>query len=110
MSHLFALALAGIATYYLVIMLIDFAAQKGTLVERLLAAGKGSATKLWARFVALASAGIGAFIGMADQLHNPHVAEVIHLIQKHVGARWVALSIVVIMVMTEVARNRTLEK
>lgn len=75
--------------------------------DRILAAAKGSATILWARFSAIVGAVAGLLIGVADYMQMPEVKE---WITKWFTAEHTALVIVLIAIITEWARRRTLDE
>lgn len=72
--------------------------------ERLWAAGAGSATKLWARVVGAVSSAIAALVGLAPMLGAPEVGQ---FIKANFEPQTVTLIMIGIMVVTELARNRT---
>lgn len=77
----------------------------GSVWDRAVAAGKGSATILWARFVAIVSALAALLVEFADYLNAPGVAEAIKGILQ---PEYVGLFMVAIAIITEFARRRTL--
>jgi hypothetical protein len=84
----------------------DIAAQPGEWKpwERLWAAGSGSATKLWARVVGVVAAASTALMGLAPLLGAPEVKEII---EKNFDPQIGTLVIIGIMVVVEIARNRS---
>jgi hypothetical protein len=106
------LAFIAIAVYYLYLMVRDYnamtwdytASDQDTLWERLLYCGKNSATKLWARFLALTSS-IGAIAAAYVPFLNSE--EVRNAVTAYMKPQYVAAALVAIAVVTEMARNRT---
>lgn len=107
------LAISGIAAavviYYLYLFYKDYtaiASQPGEWKgwERLWAAGRGSATKLWARVVGIVASIIAAAAGLAPMLGAPEVSD---FIKANFEPQTVTIVMVGIMVVVELARNRT---
>lgn len=74
----------------------------GTVKERLISA-YGSLTILWQRFVTLIASGIGSLVWLADLLNAPGVASAI---QTWMQPEYVALAMVLIAIVSELARRR----
>jgi hypothetical protein len=100
-----AVALAGVAGFFISEFARDYIATTGSIGERLLAAGKGSATIVWSRFSAVVAALAGALSGLADWLNAPGVSEAI---QSCLKPEWVALYVLGLALVSEFARRRTL--
>ena len=93
----------------LVYVVIDFVrsfhAAAGTVWQRLLATSRNSATILWQRFT-IAVAGLAdALVFLADLLQAPNVAETVRSVLQ---PQYVAVFVVVVAVVGELARRRTL--
>lgn len=84
----------------------EFATVKGSVWQRLLAAGKGSATIIWQRFLMLIGAGTAALAELADLLNAPGVADTI---KSYMQPQYVAAFIIVAALIGELARWRTLK-
>lgn len=104
-SIVFAIALAGVAGFFIWEFVSDYSAAAGSAWERLLAAGKGSATIVWSRFSAIVAALAGTLSGLADWLNAPGVGEAI---QSYLKPEWVALYVLGVALIAELARRRTL--
>lgn len=74
--------------------------------ERWLAAGRDSATILWANFITVVSGLIAGVVGLADLAGAPGVSAVI---QQYLDPQWVGLGLIVLALVAEYARKRTLE-
>ena len=103
---------AGIVVCVLVIIVYfgwtfysTYKAATGSTFERAVAAAKGSATILWARFVALVGLATGGLASGADLLGDPSVGQAI---QAYAKPQYVAGALVLIAVVTTWARKRTL--
>ena len=105
MQFVIALAFAALLIWYAWTFTTGFAAASGPLWDRLLAAGRGSATKLWAKFVAVVGAAVGVLASSADFFGSPAVADAI---RAYVTPEYVAAAFLVVSLITELARNRTL--
>jgi hypothetical protein len=77
----------------------------GSVWSRLLAAGKSSATIVWARFTVIVTTGVNGLVWIADLLNAPQVAAAITTYMK---PSVVAGIMVAVALITEVARRRTL--
>jgi hypothetical protein len=101
---LIVLAIVG---YVVVDFVREWRKAEGSLWDRLVAAGKGSATILWARFTIIVGALADLLVEVADWLNAPGVADGIKMVlqPEYVGAFIVAVALI-----SEVARRRTLGK
>jgi hypothetical protein len=88
-------------------VIAQYRAATGTNWQRLSAAFKGSATILWARVVALAGAGAGVIGGTADWFGAPGIKDAI---QGFLKPEYVPFYILLIAVVTELARRRTIKE
>lgn len=104
-SIIVVIALAGVAGFFIWEFVRDYSAAEGSAWERLLAAGKGSATIAWSRFSAIVAAMAGTLSGLADWLNAPGVSEAI---QSCLKPEWVALYVLGVALIAELARRRTL--
>lgn len=77
----------------------------GSTWQRVIAAAQGSATILWARFVALVGLATGGLASAADYLGDPSIGSAI---QTYGKPQYVAAALVLIAVITTWARKRTL--
>ena len=93
----------------LVYVVIDFVraylAAAGTVWQRLLATSRNSATILWQRFTIALAGFADALVFVADLLQAPGVAEPIKSVLQ---PQYVAVFVVVVTVVGELARRRTL--
>lgn len=106
--HGFAgLVFLAVIGYYAYLMVPAYRAATGTTWQKLLAAGESSATKLWSRIVQIFAAILGVVASCADFLNAPQVADAIH---QYLKPEYVAGAFVVIMAITTLARNRTLDQ
>jgi hypothetical protein len=99
------LVIAAIAIYFAIDAYMAYKGAAGTMVQRMLAAGKQSATILWSRFVVMVTAMTGALAWVADMAGQPSIAQAI---QAAVKPQYVAMVTVAIAVIAELARRRTL--
>jgi hypothetical protein len=83
----------------------DFATTTGSIWTRLLAAGKDSATILWARFSMIVAAITAALVDASDYFNAPGVSDAIKQVMQ---PQYVALVGLFVAIITEVARRRTL--
>jgi hypothetical protein len=83
----------------------DFHSAVGTVWQRLLAAGKHSATILWARFCAAVASAADAVVWVCEIINAPSVATAV---QTYLKPPVVATIMVAIAIITEIARRRTL--
>jgi len=107
MSFVIPAIFLAIFAYYGVTMFLGYRAATGTTWQRLLSAGKDSATKLWAKLVGIVATILGFVSSGADYLNAPQVSAAI---QQYAKPQWVAGIMLAVMVITELARNRTLDK
>ena len=93
----------------LVYVVIDFVrayrVAVGTVWQRLLATGRNSATILWQRFTIALAGFADALVFVADLLQAPTVAETIRSVLQ---PQYVAVFVVLVAVVGELARRRTL--
>jgi hypothetical protein len=91
-------------------VVFDFAREyiraSGSTWDRLIAAGKGSATIVWQRFVMLISAVAGGLASLADWLNAPGLADAI---KDAMTPEYVAFFMIAVAIITEIARRRTLK-
>lgn len=93
------------AGYFVYVMWTSYKEQpEGSLWDKLLAAGSDSATKLWARFLALIGAMLGLVTSAADYLGDPQLSSVV---QQYFKPDYVAYAMIGIAIVTIIARNRT---
>jgi hypothetical protein len=83
----------------------DFLGQKGTVTDRLIAAGKDSLTIAWSRFTIIVTTGASALAEFATYLGDPEVSDVI---RELLQPQYVAVFLIGSAVITEWARRRTL--
>lgn len=100
-----SLLLLAILIYVLYDFYVNYKGAVGSAWDRALAAGRGSATILWARFTAAVAACAGAAAGLAEFLGSPGVASAI---QTYMQPSYVAVLMISIAVISEWARRRTL--
>lgn len=96
-----------ILIYFVVVMAYEFVTTSGTLWCRLLAAGKGSATKLWAGIVSIGASAIGVLASSAEVLNMPQVEAAL---REYAKPEWFAAISLVIMLITIWARRRTMPR
>jgi hypothetical protein len=93
----------------LVYVVFDFVrawrAASGTVWQRLLATGRHSATILWQRFIIALAGFADALVWLADLLQAPGVAEPIKSVLQ---PQYVAVLVVAVAIVGELARRRTL--
>lgn len=77
----------------------------GTIWQKLLAAGKASATILWARFVMLVGLASAGLVNLADFANAPGIADGIKAVMQPQYVAWLVFGIALV---TELARRRTL--
>lgn len=85
----------------------SYKASTNTGFQRILDGARGSATILWVRFVFIVGMGIDAMAALADFLGAPTVSAAI---TQYGDPKMVAALMIVIAVVTEFARRRTLPK
>lgn len=84
-------------------------AEHPTLFQRLLSAGQGSITFWWGRFIASIGASLGIVAALADLLNDQTISDGIRTyLTPYPG--YVALFVIVVGVVTYVARSRTMVK
>jgi hypothetical protein len=83
----------------------SYCAATGTVWQRLLAAGKSSATILWQRFVIAVAALSNGLVWLADVANAPAVSDAI---KAALQPQYVAAFVVAVAIITELARRRTL--
>jgi hypothetical protein len=105
MRFAFDLIITAALIYIVVDAVMSYRAAVGSVWQRLLAAGKDSATILWARFVVVAAWIVNALVWLAELLNAPNVAAAI---QQYGGPKTVAAIMVTVAFITELARRRTL--
>lgn len=81
------------------------AAAGGSQWERWLAAGRHSASVLWANFITVVGALLAGVAGLADLAGAPGISTAI---QQYMDPQWVGIGMIAIAVVIEVARRRTL--
>lgn len=105
MDILFKSLAVGIAAYFLYVAVTDYKAAIGTTWQRLLAAGKDSATVLWARFTVVVTGMVTGLVWAADLVNAPSVATAITTYMKPSVVAGIMITVALI---TELARKRTL--
>ena len=94
----------------LIYVVLDFVrcyrAATGTIWQRLLATGRHSATILWQRFTIALAGFADALVWLADLLNAPGVAEPIKSVLQ---PQYVAVFVVTVAIVGELARRRTLK-
>jgi hypothetical protein len=105
MTHLVDIAILAIAAYFIFDLVRGYKSAVGSAWRRLLAAGKSSATILWARFTVLVTAAASALVFIADLVNAPQVAAAI---TTYLKPSIVAAIMVAVALITEIARRRTL--
>jgi len=102
------LALLALLVFLIVDMTRGYLAATGTVWQRLLAAGKGSATILWSRFSAGVTIFASGILWIAELLNaSPGVQDAI---RSGIRPEYAAGVIVIILAGAELARRRTLGK
>src|SRR5262249_52862972 len=107
MQAVLTLVLFAVVAVIAYSVVAQYRAATGTTWQRLAAAFKGSATILWARVVAFAGAGAGVLGGTADWLGAPGVKDAI---QEFLKPEYVPFYILLIALVTELARRRTIRE
>ena len=108
MSVIFGLTdviIAGIIIYFVYDAIVGYKNSTGTTWERILAAGKGSVTILWQRFVVLVTGLSGGLVILAEYLNAPGVADTIKSV---IQPQYVAIFVIGMAIISEFARRRTL--
>lgn len=106
-NYVIAAAFAAVAVYFLAVMVKEFVQERGTVWQRLLAAGRSSATMLWARFMILVSAAVGAVANITQDAGYPEMAE---KLKQVVDPNYVLVFTIAAFFVTVLARKRTLDK
>lgn len=96
---------AGLCVYLVVDMSANFATTQGSLWDRLIAAGRMSATKLWARLVAVMTSAMLVVDQYSLIWGTPEMQAWVKENMPNEWNLWVGL---VVMVVTIWARNRTM--
>jgi hypothetical protein len=105
LSHLVDVVLLAFLVYFAFEMVKDYRAAAGSAWQRILAAGKASATIAWARFTVIVAAFVNSLVWLADVVNAPMVASAI---QTYLKPSVVAGIMVAVALITELARRRTL--
>src|SRR5262245_14910368 len=105
MTLILNLVLVAALGYVAIDFLRSFRAAAGTVSQRLLATGRQSATILWQRFTMALAAFTDALLWLAELLNAPGVAEPIKSVLQ---PQYVAVFVVAVAVVSELARRRTL--
>lgn len=106
MLILFDILLLALLAWIVFDAVRTYRATIGTVWDKLLAAGKDSATILWARFTVLIAALVNALVWLADVLNQPQVSIAI---KTYLTPQLVAGIMIAIAFITELARRRTLK-
>ena len=105
----FQLAIAfmalGVMGFFTYTMAKTYQATPGTALQKIIAAARGSLTILWSRFVALVGLATVGLTNVADFAGDPAVGAAI---QTYLKPQYVAAAMVIIAIITEYARKRTL--
>lgn len=102
----FALFLIAIVAFFVFDMVKLYAATPGSTWDRILAAGRGSATIVWGRFVAIVAAAIGLLPDAADLFGDPSLGDAI---KAALNPQYVAAFTIGIALISIFARRRTLK-
>jgi hypothetical protein len=105
MTTILDLILLAAFIYVAVDFVRRYHAATGTVWQRLLATSRQSATILWQRFTIALAAFADALIWFADLLNAPGVADAIRSVLQ---PQYVAVFVVVLAIVSELARRRTL--
>ncbi len=81
------------------------ATESGSIWQRILAAGRDSATIVWSKIIMAASAFVALLVDLANAMGDPQVAQ---WMKDHLTADRVAYITFAVMVVTVLARKRTL--
>ena len=106
MTIVLNLILFAALVYVVIDFIRSFRAAAGTLWQRLLATGRESATILWQRFTIALAAFTDALLWLAELLNAPGVAEPIKSVLE---PQYVAVFVVAVAIVGELARRRTLK-
>lgn len=79
----------------------------GSLWEKMLAAGRGSASILWARFVMALGALFGALANYADLAQLPAIQDLMRVL---LTPQTFGIAVALISLVSEIARRRTLDQ
>ena len=110
MHVIIAIIFGVVITIYLVQMLVSYlsmANKAGTWKDHLWAAAWGSATKLWAKAVGIVTSGI-ALLANSGVVQSPQLEALIRQINPAYATAIIAGLGVVVMIVVEKARGRTL--
>jgi len=99
------LILAATLLYVVIDFVRSYCAAVGSTWQRMLAAGRHSATILWQRFTIALAALADVLVWLADLLDAPAVAEPIKSVLQ---PQYVAVFVVAVAIVGELARRRTL--
>jgi hypothetical protein len=99
------LVLFAALVYVVVDFIRAYKSASGTVWQRLLATGRHSATILWQRFTIALAGFADALVWLADLLQAPGVAEPIKSVLQ---PQYVAVFVVAVAIVGELARRRTL--
>jgi hypothetical protein len=105
MTLVLNLVLVAALVYVAVDFVRSFRAASGTVWQRLLATGRQSATILWQRFTIALAAFTDALLWLAELLNAPGVVEPIKSVLQ---PQYVAVFVVAVAIVSELARRRTL--
>jgi hypothetical protein len=105
LSHLIDAVLLAFLAYIVFEAVKDYRAAAGSVWQRVLAAGKASATIAWARFTVIVAALANSLVWLADVVNAPTVATAI---ETYLKPSVVAGIMVTVALITEMARRRTL--
>lgn len=106
LSGIFAVLGLAIVAYLGFDFVKEYRAAPGSAWDRALAAGKGSATILWARFTMIVGAISTSLVSVADWLNAPGIGDAIKSALSN--PKYVAAFLIGSAVLTEAARRRTL--
>jgi hypothetical protein len=91
--------------YLIYLFVTDYMKEQGPVWQRLLVAGKNSATILWARFQLIVTTAVGAIATLASYLDAPGVGDAI---KSAIKPEYVLVAAIIIPLVSEWARRRTL--
>ena len=100
------LVLFAALVYVVVDFIRAYKSASGTLWQRLLATGRHSATILWQRFTIALAALADVLVWLAEFFNAPGVAEPIKSVLQ---PQYVAVFVVAVAIVGELARRRTLQ-
>jgi hypothetical protein len=104
-SHLIDVILLAFLVYFIFDAVRGYHSAAGSIWQRMLAAGKSSATIVWARFTVMVAAFVNCLVWLADVVNAPTVATAI---TTYLKPSVVAGIMVTVALITELARRRTL--